>query len=106
MAPIAPISTISSVLRSGPVHLLLEATVGKELLLQPFDVAFQEDIFLMDERNGDIGDGLVTPTWYPLPIGSRVEVGAAESACLAASRIIEAPLLKVVHTEVVLVVEE
>jgi len=60
----------------------------------------------MDERNGDIGDGLVTPTWYPLPIGSRVEVGAAESACLAASRIIEAPLLKVVHTEVVLVVEE
>jgi len=97
---------ISSILCSCSVHLLLEATVGKELLLQPFDVAFQEDIFLMDERNGDIGDGLVTPTWYPLPIGSRVEVGAAESACLAASRIIEAPLLKVVHTEVVLVVEE
>ena len=97
---------ISSILCSCSVHLLLEATVGKELLLQPFDVAFQEDIFLMDERNGDIGDGLVTPTWYLLPIDSRVEVGAAESACLAASRIIEAPLLKVVHTEVVLVVEE
>ena len=90
MAPIAPISTISSVLRSGPVHLLLEATVGKELLLQPFDVAFQEDIFLMDERT----------------IVSRVEVIAAEDACLSASWVIEAPLLKVAHTEVVLVIEE
>ena len=59
----------------------------------------------MDERNGDIGDGLVTPTWYLLPIDSRVEVGAAESARLATARIFVAPLLEVAHTEVVLVVE-
>ncbi len=104
MSPISPISPIAPVLRSCSVHLFLEAAVGKKLLLQPFDVALQEDIFLMDERNGDIGDGLVTSTTYALPIVSRVEVIVAEDACLAASRIIEAPLLKVVHTEVVLVV--
>jgi len=45
-----------------------EATAGKKLLLQPFDVALQEDILLVDERYGDIGDGLVASTTYPLSI--------------------------------------
>ena len=105
MAPIHPIAPISSILCSCSVHLFLEAAVGEEFPLEPFDVSLQEDIFLVDERNGDIGDGLVTPTWYPLPVVSRVEVGAAEIAGLAAARIIVAPLPEVTHTEVVLVVE-
>ena len=105
MTPIHPISPISSILCSCSVHLFLEAAIGEEFPLEPFDVSLQEDIFLVDERNGDIGDGLVTPTWYLLPIDSRVEVGAAESARLAAARIIVAPLPEVAHTEVVLVVE-
>lgn len=105
MAPIAPISPISSVLRSCSVHLFLEAAVGKKLLLEPFDVALQEDIFLMDERNGDIGDSLVASTTYALPIVSRVEMIAAEDACLSAAWVIKAPLLEVAHAEVVLVVE-
>ena len=105
MTPIHPISPISSILCSCSVHLFLEAAIGEEFPLEPFDVSLQEDIFLVDERDGDIGDGLVTPTWYLLPIDSRVDVGAAESACLAAARIIVAPLLEIAHTEVVLVVE-
>ena len=96
---------ISSILCSCSVHLFLEASIGEEFLLEPFDVTLKEDIFLVDERNGDIGDGLVTPTLYPLPVVSRVEVGAAESACLAAARIIVAPLPETAHTEVILVVE-
>ena len=105
MTPIHPISPISSILCSCAVDLLLEAAIGEEFPVEPFHVSLQEDIFLVDERNGDIGDGLVTPTWYLLPIDSRVEVGAAESACRAAARIIVAPLPEVAHTEVVLVVE-
>ena len=105
ISPIGPMSPIAPVLRSCSVHLFLEAAVGKKLLLQPFDVALQEDIFLVDERNGDIGDGLVTSTTYPLPIVSRVEMIAAESACLSAAWVIPAPLLEVAHAEVVFVVE-
>ena len=108
MSPISPISSISPiapVLRSCSVHLFLEAAVGKKLLLQPFDVALQEDIFLVDECYGDIGDGLVASTKYPLSIVSRVEMIAAESACLSAAWVIKAPLLEVAHAEVVFVVE-
>lgn len=105
MSPISSISPIAPVLRSCSVHLFLEAAVGKKLLLQPFDVALQEDIFLMDERYGDIGDGLVASTTYPLSIVSRVEMIAAESACLSAAWVILAPLLEVAHEEVVFVVE-
>ena len=105
IGPISPMPPIAPVLRSCSVHLFLEAAVSKKLLLQPFDVALQKDIFLMDERNGDIGDGLVASTTYPLFIVSRVEMIAAEDACLSAAWVIKAPLLEVAHAEVVFVVE-
>ena len=60
----------------------------------------------MDERNSDIGDGLVASTLYPLSILSRVEMGAAEGARLSAAWVFVAPLLEVAHAEVILVVEE
>ena len=44
---------------AGAVHFLLDAALFDEVALLPLDKAADEHVALMDERDGDVGDGLV-----------------------------------------------
>lgn len=97
---------ISSILRPCPVHLFFDAAVLQEALLDPLDEALEEDVLLMDEGDGDVGDSLVAAEADLLAIDGRVEMRAAEGTRLAAPRIVERPLLQVAHAQIVLIVEK
>jgi hypothetical protein len=107
MIPILPIRrSVSSSLHSRPIHLLLEPSVLQELLLHPLNEALEEHVLLVNERDGDVGDGLGAAAAYLLAVDSRVEVCAAEGARLAAARVVESPLLQTARAQIVLVVEK
>ncbi|MDY4410890.1 MAG: hypothetical protein SPE56_08755 [Prevotella sp.] len=50
----------------------------QELLLHPLNEALEEHVLLVNERDGDVGDGLGAAAAYLLAVDSRVEVCAAE----------------------------
>ena len=107
MSPILPpIVPVAPVLRSCFVHLLFDAAVAEELLLGPLQKALQKNVLLVDERDGDVRNGLIATVLDLIAVDSRVKMCATESARLTTARILVGPLRKITHTQIVLIVEE
>ena len=93
-------------LLAGAVHLLFDATLLLEVVLLPFNQPADEHIALVDEGDGNVGNGFGRALLDLFAIDGRVEVPLAEDACLHASGVIEGPLLEASHTEEIFVVEQ
>ena len=47
---------IFAVLGAGSVHFFADAALLQEILLEAVDESAQQDVFLMDEGDGDVGN--------------------------------------------------
>lgn len=72
-------------LLAGAVHLFLDAALLLEVVLLPFNQSADEDIALVDEGDGYVGNGFGRALLDFFAIDGRVEVGLAKGACLHAS---------------------
>lgn len=72
-------------LLAGAVHLFLDAALLLEVVLLPFNQSADEDIALVDEGDGNVGNGFGRALLDFFAIDGRVEVSLAEGACLHTS---------------------
>ena len=64
-----PVGSVSLLpVLAGPIHLLLDATLLLEVLLYPLYEAADEHVALVDERDGNIGDGFVSTVFNFLTV--------------------------------------
>lgn len=63
---------------AGTIHFLLNAALLYEVAFLPLNESTDKDVTLVDERDGDVGDGLGGTFLYLFPKDGRVEMGLAE----------------------------
>lgn len=91
---------------AGPILFLLNTAFFYEVAFLPLYESADEDVALMDECDGNVGDSLVGTFLYLFPEDGRVEMCLAERTSLHASWVVIRLLFQSSHTQIVLIVEK
>ena len=90
----------------GAVHFLPYAAILDKIPFLPFYQPADQYIALMNQRNGDIRDGLIRTFLNLFAVNGGVEMRLTKCPCLNTARVIIFPLLQSAYAQIVLVIKQ